>query len=406
MERLEEILNELKAIIDNFKKHPNWKPTENLLIAKRNLAIALIAESKCIVLTKENEQIKQEIEEEYKKVIEATMITGSNPSTMAFDIRTATSLLKTFDGKEEETETFIESINLLNELTIDDHKPLMIRFIKTRISGNAKLAITDDINTVKDIVRKLRQKFSPKLSSEAIMAQLKRTSQGGKKLTEFINTMETLTSQLTRAFISEEVATGETAQKLAETFATQTFMDNIANPETSLILRASGLKTLSELTTKAIAVDKPQKANVMYIKPSNTERNNYRQQYQSYNSDNYQTHKNHWTNRDRSYQTNNNNRTTSSNNNNRDTSRFRNSSFINNNSNRNTQFSNNFRGNNNQSNNSRNRETIQNGHFNYNQQDNRTNSSTNVHLVSGEFQPPQDAGPSVLGGQNQEEYIQ
>lgn len=187
---------------------------------------------------------------------------------MTFDIKMATALLPKYDGKEDDTESFLDAVDLLDDLTDAADKPVMIRFIKTRITGRAKLAINDEIRTVQGLKEKLRQKFSIKLSSDAVLAQLKATHQGSKKLTEYISQIENLASQLTKAFISENVASGETAENLAEKFAKQALVDNVTDPETSIILKATNYTKLSDLATKAISIDKPVIANELYFNVS------------------------------------------------------------------------------------------------------------------------------------------
>lgn len=400
MDKLEEILNDLNSIFTNFGKLGSKTYTHKTLNTKEQTVNELI--NKAALILKERKENKQEI---HNKIIELgkhllEKIQNQREiinSKMAFDIKTATALLNHYDGKEDETETFLESIDLLNELTDDQHKKTMIKFIKTRITGRAKLALTEDIQTVDAIKKKLRQKFSAKLSSDAILSQLKSTQQGNKKLTDFIAQIENLSSQLTRAFIAENVANGEAAEKLAEKFANQSLVENVANPETSLILKATNYVNLSELAAKAISVDKPGKASILHFRNSQVHNNNYQQNwlrstkrnntlpsrprsYQNNHNYNYQGQYNH-PNRYNNYQ-----------------NRF--------NNNYQSRYYNNYtsRPNNISSNSNRNN----NWHNRMNQQHRiPSRPDANVQRVhycnSGEYQPPQqDADSSQLGGQEQQ----
>lgn len=64
-----------------------------------------------------------------------------------FDIKQATALIQPYDGTHSGLDTFIDSVKLLNELTADALKPMAIKFIKTRLSGKARLCLPDNICT-------------------------------------------------------------------------------------------------------------------------------------------------------------------------------------------------------------------------------------------------------------------
>lgn len=63
---------------------------------------------------------------------------------MAFDIKAATALVKYVDGNPEEIESFIDSVSLLNELPPIEHKDVLLKFVKTQITGKAKFAVSED----------------------------------------------------------------------------------------------------------------------------------------------------------------------------------------------------------------------------------------------------------------------
>lgn len=281
--------------MDNFKKSPNRKYQAETLNKKENKVHELLKSAGQLKTQGEDKTLDVEINKAKKlanQILDLIKTIRKNQdTTMPFDIKTATALLTHYTGKEDETESFLEAIDILNEITDTNDKPLMIKFIKTRISGKARLALPETINSVEAIKDKLRQKFSLKISSDAILAQLRSTHQGNKKLPEYITLMESLASQLTRAFIAEKVTSGEAAEKLAEKFANQSFIDNLTNPETALILKASNLTKLSDLAAKAISIDKPAKANIMHFKNnsqrpqnSNWQSNNPRPNRPNYNN--------------------------------------------------------------------------------------------------------------------------
>lgn len=272
MEKLNDIKAELQKILSNFIKSKSRGYTDKTLQEKAEKVSNLIAEAQeCISAPATAEIVLQyravytqikEISEAIYRHIDCQRQSNNN---MAFDMKEATALVQYYDGKHEETEAFIEAIELLDELTAPEHKNTMIKFIKTRIRGKARDTISSETTTVAQLKAKLKEKFSTKLSSDAILAKLKACKQGNRKLEDFTEQIENLSRQLSRAFITEQVVTGEAAGKLAEKFSTQAYIDNIANPDTAIILKASNLKTLSEIATKAITVDKPQTSNVLHL---------------------------------------------------------------------------------------------------------------------------------------------
>lgn len=274
MDRLNEIEEELKKILVNFNKNKSRQYTNKTLQEKKETVEFLLNEAKALVTVPTDAETIKNIKDTYCRIRNTadsiqilidTQIKEINNTRMAsFDIKTATALLKPYDGNHEETEAFIESLELLDELTPADQKSTMIKFIKTRVSGKARYVITDEMTSVSLIKAKLRQKFTTKISSEAVLAQLKACRQGNKTLEDYALQMENLTRQLTKAYIHEDIATGEAAEKLAEKAAVHTFAKNISNPETSLILRAGNFTTVAEITTKAMAVDEPQANKVLH----------------------------------------------------------------------------------------------------------------------------------------------
>lgn len=293
MDRIKAIVKDLERTLSNLEKAPNRKYKAETLDSKEQT----VQDSLAILKQLETEEKSSEFvaQADHTKTLSRQiieLIRGKrelSKDIMPFDIKTATALLPHYTGKEDETESFIEAVDLLYEITAEDDRDLMVKFIKTRISGKARLALPENIDSVDAIKDKLRQKFLLKISSDAILAQLRSTHQGNKKLSEYIAQVESLASQLTRAFIAENVASGEAAEKLAEKFAKQSFIDNVANQETSIILKASNLTKLSDLAAKAISIDKPAKANILHYK-----NNSQKQQYNNWHPNNQKKPNSNW----------------------------------------------------------------------------------------------------------------
>lgn len=372
MDKLESLKEKLQITLINLRKSVNRPYSEKTIREKRELIEQTLIDAKS---TEQNirtdvktatliKGVCKEIQQLSAEIL--SILDKQQLGNMAFDIKTATALVKYFDGNPEETESFIESVSLLNELTPVEHKGILLKFVKTRITGKAKYMVSEELNTITKLTDKLRVKFSIKISSDAVLAQLKSCKQGNTKLTDFTNKIEDLSRQLTRAFISEKVAEGETAEKLAEKFAMQTIAENVSNSETSLILRAGNLTNLSDTIAKAIAVDKPIPKNVYHYK-TNRRGNNHNNNFNNQNRRNNQSF-NNTANRN-SYENFNRNNTP---NRNQNYNRNQNNRFRNNNNNYRRPF--------------------------WNNSNNRQNIN---HLSSGESQPPQsvlETNQNRLGG--------
>lgn len=394
MKKVTQIKEQLETILNNFKRKGSATYTLPTLEEKEQEVNELLEEAESLkphdtTLGKAQELIQlytaiKNLGKEIRVFIKTHRDRHNKKikQNMAFDIKTATSLIPQYSGKEEDTESFLDAISLLDDITTEAaQKPTMIKFIKTRITGRAKIAITDDLTTVEAIKQKIKQKFSIKLSSDAILAQLKATQQGSRKLVDYISQVENLASQLTKAFIAENVASGESAENLAEKFARQVLIDNVANPETSIILKATSFTKLSDIAAKAIAIDRPIKANVLHFKTQSRpnfsrfgHNNNTSRTYnnQNQNSNERWYRPNNWQQRQNS-------------------DRYATSANLTS-GNRNR-----YPYNNNNSNNS-------NTQGRFNNANNRNSGgfrNQRVHYCSGEYQTPQqDADPSPLGGQD------
>lgn len=156
---------------------------------------------------------------------------------MVFDIKTATSLIPQFDGKCENLESFIDSVQLLDEITEQANKAIMLRFLKTRLQGKAHEAFVEGV-TLNQLVINLRQRCGSRLNSDTLLPQLKATKQNGTPMVNYTEKMDQLCSKLASAYVSEGLAnTTETAFKLAEKFTAEAIVQNVNSPETRFILK-------------------------------------------------------------------------------------------------------------------------------------------------------------------------
>lgn len=259
--RLEEIFEELGLILENIRKTTNRpykeKTVKDKLLVIENLFKQYIVEHTQLgknsktdlsILTEHKFKTRQTYELAKKKL---------SAMTDTFDIRTATSLIPVYDGKNEQLDSFTDSVLLMKELTAETHQEILLKFIKTRLIGKAREIVSSGITTTDELLSKLRIKCASKLSSESVLAQLKRAKQGSSSISDFADEIDSLASRLAKTYVSEELATSEAASKLAEKFALEALTNGVRNPETSLILKAGNFTNLSDAISKAITVSMP-----------------------------------------------------------------------------------------------------------------------------------------------------
>ena len=100
----------------------------------------------------------------------------------AIDIKLGTSLIVTYDGCPDNLSTFLDAVSLFKDTvntefaaaTADQRaaaNETLFKFIKTRLTGTARLAITGAV-TIEEILQNLKEKCSSKVNSDGIRAKL------------------------------------------------------------------------------------------------------------------------------------------------------------------------------------------------------------------------------------------
>ena len=166
-----------------------------------------------------------------------------------FDIRQATSLVQPYDGNAENLDSFIDSICLLNELTPEALRPMMIRFIKTRLSGKARIGLPDNIVTIEPLIEIINAKCEDHTTPENIISKLNATKQRGT-INEFCEEIEKLCAKLENLYNKQQIPAA-----VAKTMATKAGINALTNgtnvPETKIILKAGTFASIKEAIQKA-----------------------------------------------------------------------------------------------------------------------------------------------------------
>ena len=192
LERLEEDVSQLVRLSKNLKISVNTLYKKETLEIKLRYAEDLFSDIE-IVLTKYEAEItpstlkflrkaSQEAILSIKDIISiklksARIMAVVNPTP--FDLKTATALIQTYDGASAGLEAFVDSANLLAELTPQAHIATAIKFIKTRLTGKARLALPAEPQTIGEVIDTVSRICRSGETPEMVLAKLKATTNKG-----------------------------------------------------------------------------------------------------------------------------------------------------------------------------------------------------------------------------------
>jgi hypothetical protein len=371
-EESEKLLQQLIKILSNLKKSKfNKIRTETLLErseSANNLAKSIeekliaheenISDSELKFLAKATREYNLEIQQLVRFKLEEN---GIMTTASTFDLKTATSLVQNYDGSPKGLDSFIDSVNLLNELTNPANIATAIKFIKTRVSGKARLAFPTNATTIAQITTAIKEACEYIESPELVLSKLKALKNKGDQQ-KFCDEVEALTQKLASVYVTQKIPT-DVANKMATKSGVEVLIKGVSNTELKTILKARDFETIQKAVQKINEVNAEPSTQILYVQHH---RRRGRQNYGSNSQNNY----------NRNYG--NNNRGFGYNN--RPNSNYRG----------NARGNPNFRGNS--------RGNYQNGRNFYNQNQNR--NGHNVFYAQGN--PQQEQLPNVVTGQQRQ----
>ena len=205
------------------------------------------------------------------------------------DIKLGTSLINTYDGSLDSLNTFLDAVSLYKDTVNNEFAAAtaeqraaaditVFKFIKTHLTGIAR-QIINRANSIDEIVLKLKEQCSPKITADSLRAKLKAAKQKGN-LTQFCKEIKQLTSRLASQYIDETIPANK-ANQIATKAGIKTLINGITNSEAKLILKAGNFSKISEATQKLQEGDfdiKPQ-ANVFYARGNQPQRGRGRERF-------------------------------------------------------------------------------------------------------------------------------
>lgn len=184
------------------------------------------------------------------KIVKIPIPHNQNHTNMAFDARLAASILLPFDGDSEKLSSFKDSVKFLKTATEAANHPTLKLFIITRISGKARDALPSDIDdkSIDEIIEQVSKSCESKITSEQVLAKLKTIKKGTAKQ-QYCEEVESLCSQLSRAYIKEGIPQG-IAKKIATKAGVETLIKTVSAENAKIVLQAGSFPTIEQAIQK------------------------------------------------------------------------------------------------------------------------------------------------------------
>uniref|UniRef100_A0A1Y1L2Y9 RNA-directed DNA polymerase n=2 Tax=Photinus pyralis TaxID=7054 RepID=A0A1Y1L2Y9_PHOPY len=195
-------------------------------------------------------------------------------------------LPKSFNGDAPELVSFVDALELL-KANSEGHNENALKFVKTRLTGKARLAVTADVADLDGVITVLKKRCQCE-KSHVVEAKLANIKQNGKDATAFTNQVNDLAANLLSMYISEGVR-ADTAENFVKNRALKTLIGNAKSDRTRVVMEAGNFDSLQDAITKFITVetDAPQASNIFY---ANSFRGNFRGTYNGHRG--YSQHNN------------------------------------------------------------------------------------------------------------------
>lgn len=167
--------------------------------------------------------------------------------TMEFDLKTACSLIPVMNSKENNIKSIIDSVEMYADMLSEAGKKLLITFVlKSRLSENAKLRMSNNYTSANDLVRDLRSVLLPKKSFTAIQSRLQNTTQGWRTIDQYGTEIEKLFTNLTISQADGNSQNYSVLKPLNEKLAIKRFADGLSDSRLSTIIAARNYHSLTD----------------------------------------------------------------------------------------------------------------------------------------------------------------
>lgn len=167
-----------------------------------------------------------------------------------FDIKTATALVQPYDGSAEGLDAFLDATSLLAEITPATQVATMLKFLKTRLTGKARLGLPENINTIAELEQNIRQRCASKITPDNIIAKMKAIKQRGS-VEDFCEEVDSLTAKLKAVYLEKKMP-NELANSMATKKGVETLINGTNSQDNKLILKAGTFSDIKDAIQKLL----------------------------------------------------------------------------------------------------------------------------------------------------------
>ncbi|XP_049300489.1 uncharacterized protein LOC125774273 [Anopheles funestus] len=207
-----------------------------------------------------------------------------------FDIKLATGLVPIYDGSAELFSTFEDASKLLFELN-EQHEEMLVKFLRTRLTGKARIGLPTSITTFKELLDDIKLRCEEKTNPDKVIAKLRAIKSGDTQ--KICNEVELLTAKLKVIYLEQGIPE-KVANDMIVKKGIDTLKEKITNAETKTLLKAGTFTTITDVTQKVMEnegdetnkhvfnvrmPDKPYTRNNTYNNNTNHRYNKYKQNY-------------------------------------------------------------------------------------------------------------------------------
>lgn len=173
---------------------------------------------------------------------------GDNMANEKFDLKIALSILPVMANDIESTKNLIEGIeyysSILNET--DCQKKLIQFVLKSRLSQQAKLQLSQQYSTIDELIKDMRRKLLPQKSHTALQSKLLHCKQNNRTLDDFGKEISELFADLTISQADGDSEKYKVLRPLNEKMAIKSFSDGLRNSRLSTVITARNYNSLTD----------------------------------------------------------------------------------------------------------------------------------------------------------------
>lgn len=202
------------------------------------------ASSKSELLTEERRQ-KVDLQEQYVIMADERRLRRELLEIVNRQIR------KPYDGEPMGLQAFISNVEIVRDFaTTNELREKLLIYVKGRLEGRAREIVTDDVETIEELMSKLRKEIVPEASAVVLsrIASL-RYSRGNQE--EFAGRAEELADALRRTLVMEGM-TPDKANEVTIDKIIQLCCGNAGSNVVKAVLRASKFETAKEVVSTLI----------------------------------------------------------------------------------------------------------------------------------------------------------